>query len=181
MLSGVATASQYETLYTELRARIERGEFAVGDRLPSISTLQEQYDIHSLGTVRAAQQLLVEDGMIRTEQGRGAFVTSIESARTIDPGDALNDAIAQVRRAQAALARQQVRRVIETVRAERIPAVFSESTVSAAPAEQVARESGARYGGVLYVDSLSAAEGPVPTYLDLLRVTTETLVKGLAP
>ncbi|MDR6180663.1 manganese/iron transport system substrate-binding protein [Pseudomonas sp. SORGH_AS 211] len=76
---------------------------------------------------------------------------------------------------------QQVRRVIETVRAERIPAVFSESTVSAAPAEQVARESGARYGGVLYVDSLSAAEGPVPTYLDLLGVTTETLVKGLAP
>ena len=76
---------------------------------------------------------------------------------------------------------QQVRRVIDTVRAERIPAVFSESTVSAAPAEQVARESGARYGGVLYVDSLSAAEGPVPTYLDLLRVTTETLVKGLAP
>ncbi|WP_282283750.1 metal ABC transporter substrate-binding protein [Pseudomonas sp. PS02302] len=76
---------------------------------------------------------------------------------------------------------QQVRRVIETVRAERIPAVFSESTVSAAPAEQVARESGARYGGVLYVDSLSAADGPVPTYLDLLRVTTETLVKGLAP
>nr|WP_314564615.1 metal ABC transporter substrate-binding protein [uncultured Pseudomonas sp.] len=76
---------------------------------------------------------------------------------------------------------QQVRRVIETVRAERIPAVFSESTVSAAPAEQVARESGARYGGVLYVDSLSAADGPVPTYLDLLRVTTDTLVKGLAP
>jgi len=76
---------------------------------------------------------------------------------------------------------QQVRRVIERVRAERIPAIFSESTVSAAPAEQVARESGARYGGVLYVDSLSAADGPVPTYLDLLRVTTETLVKGLAP
>ena len=76
---------------------------------------------------------------------------------------------------------QQVRRVIETVRAERIPAVFSESTVSAAPAEQVARESGARYGGMLYVDSLSAADGPVPTYLDLLRVTTETLVQGLAP
>lgn len=76
---------------------------------------------------------------------------------------------------------QQVRRVIETVRAERIPAVFSESTVSAAPAEQVARESGARYGGVLYVDSLSAAEGPVPTYLDLLRVTTATVVRGLAP
>lgn len=104
-------APQYETLYAELRARIECGEFAVGDRLPSISALQDQYDIHSLGTVRAAQQLLVEDGMIRTEQGRGAFVTSTESARTIDPHDALDDALAQIRRAQAALVRQQVRRV----------------------------------------------------------------------
>ncbi|EDY0580880.1 metal ABC transporter substrate-binding protein, partial [Salmonella enterica subsp. enterica] len=46
-------------------------------------------------------------------------------------------------------------------------------------ARQVARESGAHYGGVLYVDSLSAADGPVPTYLDLLRVTTETIVNGI--
>lgn len=74
---------------------------------------------------------------------------------------------------------QQVRRVIDTVRENDIPAVFCESTVSQAPAEQVARETDARYGGVLYVDSLTEADGPVPTYLDLLRVTTETLAKGL--
>lgn len=75
---------------------------------------------------------------------------------------------------------QQVRKVIDAVRADRIPAIFSESTVSADPARQVARETGAKYGGVLYVDSLSDAGGPVPTYLDLLRVTTETIAKGLA-
>ncbi|WP_341369100.1 metal ABC transporter substrate-binding protein [Yoonia sp. BS5-3] len=75
---------------------------------------------------------------------------------------------------------QQVRRVIDTVRAEDIPTVFCESTVSQAPAEQVARETGAAYGGVLYVDSLTEADGPVPTYLDLLRVTTETVAAGLA-
>ena len=74
---------------------------------------------------------------------------------------------------------QQVRRVIDAVRAHDIPAVFSESTVSARPAEQIARETGARYGGGLYVDSLSAADGPVPTYLDLLRVTVETIAQGL--
>lgn len=74
---------------------------------------------------------------------------------------------------------QQVRRVIDTVRENNIPAVFCESTVSQAPAEQVARETGARYGGVLYVDSLTAADGPVPTYLDLLRVTAETIAAGL--
>lgn len=75
---------------------------------------------------------------------------------------------------------QQVRKVIDAVRANKIPAVFSESTVSDKPAQQVARETGALYGGVLYVDSLSEADGPVPTYIDLLTVTTGTLEKGLA-
>lgn len=74
---------------------------------------------------------------------------------------------------------QQVRRVIDAVRKNKIGVVFSESTVSPDPARQIARETGAAYGGVLYVDSLSEADGPVPTYLDLLRVTTETIAKGL--
>jgi manganese/iron transport system substrate-binding protein len=74
---------------------------------------------------------------------------------------------------------QQVRRVIDAVRENGIVVVFSESTISADPAMQVARETGARYGGVLYVDSLTEADGPVPTFLDLLRVTSETIVAGL--
>ena len=74
---------------------------------------------------------------------------------------------------------QQVRTVIDTVREHAIPVVFSESTVSDKPARQIARETGAAYGGVLYVDSLSEPDGPVPTYLDLLRVTSETIVGGL--
>jgi manganese/iron transport system substrate-binding protein len=76
---------------------------------------------------------------------------------------------------------QQVRQVIDAVRANNVPAIFSESTISSKPAEQVARETGIRYGGVLYVDSLSEADGPVPTYLDLLSVTTSTIVAGLTP
>ena len=74
---------------------------------------------------------------------------------------------------------QQVRKVIDGVQEHAIPVVFCESTVSSAPAEQVARETGAAFGGVLYVDSLSAADGPVPTYLDLLRVTSQTVADGL--
>jgi manganese/iron transport system substrate-binding protein len=74
---------------------------------------------------------------------------------------------------------QQVRKVIDAVRANAIPAVFCESTVSQAPAKQVARETGAAYGGVLYVDSLTEADGLVPTYIDLLRVTSQTIVDGL--
>ena len=75
---------------------------------------------------------------------------------------------------------QQVRKVIDAVRANSIPAVFSESTISPDAAQQVARETGAAYGGVLYVDSLSEADGPVPTYLDMLRVTSDTIARGIA-
>ncbi|MDF7670001.1 metal ABC transporter substrate-binding protein [Orbaceae bacterium ESL0721] len=73
---------------------------------------------------------------------------------------------------------QQVKHVIDLVNANHIPVVFSESTVSNKPAIQVSRETGAKYGGVLYVDSLSTADGPVPTYIDLLKVTVETIAKG---
>jgi manganese/iron transport system substrate-binding protein len=75
---------------------------------------------------------------------------------------------------------QQVRKVIDGVREHQIGVVFSESTVSAAPAEQIARETGAKYGGALFVDSLSEADGPVPTYLDLLRVTSNMIADGLS-
>lgn len=75
---------------------------------------------------------------------------------------------------------QQVRKVIDAVRANKIGVVFSESTISADPAKQVARETGASYGGVLYVDSLTDASGEVPTYIDLLRVTSSRVAEGLA-
>lgn len=73
---------------------------------------------------------------------------------------------------------QQVRRLIDTVRQYQIPVVFSESTISDKSIKQVIKETGARYGGVLYVDSLSTATGPVPTYIDLLNTTIDTIAKG---
>ena len=72
----------------------------------------------------------------------------------------------------------QVKKVIDTVRREKIPVIFSESTISDKSAKQIAKEAKARYGGVLYVDSLSEANGPVPSYLKLLEVTVKTIVDG---
>ena len=70
---------------------------------------------------------------------------------------------------------QQVRKVIDMIKKYKIPVIFSESTISDKPAKQIALESGTHYGGVLYVDSLSEENGPVPTYFDLLRVTIKTI------
>ncbi|MET4637542.1 metal ABC transporter substrate-binding protein [Mycetocola sp. 2940] len=75
---------------------------------------------------------------------------------------------------------QQAARLIDTVRERDVPAVFCESTVSDAAQQQVVTDSGTRFGGTLYVDSLSAGE-PVPTYLDLLRYDIELITRGLGP
>lgn len=74
---------------------------------------------------------------------------------------------------------QQIASVVEYVRANEVPAVFCESTVSDAAMQQVVSATGASFGGVLYVDSLSEADGPVPTYLDLLRHDAATIATAL--
>lgn len=73
---------------------------------------------------------------------------------------------------------QQVQRVIDGVRAHQVPVVFSESTVSDKPTRQVAKETGAHYGGALFVDSLTDSSGPAPTYLKLLEANANTIVQG---
>ncbi len=74
---------------------------------------------------------------------------------------------------------QQIAATIEFVKENQVPAVFCESTVSDAPMQQVVEAADTAFGGVLYVDSLSEAGGPVPTYLDLIRHDTETIISAL--
>ncbi|NOI66816.1 metal ABC transporter substrate-binding protein [Vibrio sp. 99-8-1] len=74
---------------------------------------------------------------------------------------------------------KQVKKLIDKINTHAMPVIFSESTISDRAAKQVAKETGITYGGVLFVDSLSDSNGPVPTYLDMLKVTTDTIMRGL--
>jgi manganese transport system substrate-binding protein len=74
---------------------------------------------------------------------------------------------------------QQIARTIEFVDEKRVPAVFCESTVSDDAMQQVVEATDAAFGGTLYVDSLSEADGPVPTYLDLLRYDVDVITEAL--
>lgn len=74
---------------------------------------------------------------------------------------------------------QRIAATIEFVREHDVAAVFCESTVSDAAMQQVVEATDARFGGILYVDSLSDADGPVPTYLDLIRHDTAVIVDAL--
>ncbi len=74
---------------------------------------------------------------------------------------------------------KQVKTVIDKVRTNQVPTIFCESTVSDEGQKQVAKTTGARFGGNLYVDSLSTEEGPVPTFLDLLEYDARVISNGL--
>ncbi|MBV7432399.1 metal ABC transporter substrate-binding protein [Dermabacteraceae bacterium P13115] len=74
---------------------------------------------------------------------------------------------------------QQIKNTIENVKKDQVPAVFCESTVTDKPMQKVADATGARVGGVLYVDSLTPAGGDAPTFLDLLKHDAETIANGL--
>ncbi|NYI47952.1 DNA-binding GntR family transcriptional regulator [Nocardioides aromaticivorans] len=98
--------ARYREIYDDLRGRVLSGEFPVGERLPSIADLQEHYDVPGLNTIRQAQQLLVDDGLVETRQGVGAFVISDEpTGREVDLVAELRAARAAIDRALAALAR----------------------------------------------------------------------------
>ena len=73
---------------------------------------------------------------------------------------------------------RQIQKVVDTVRKYKIPVAFSESTISDKPQRQVCGETGARYGGVLYVDSLTDDGGVAPTYLKMLTYNADTVVAG---
>lgn len=90
---------RYREIYEDLRRRVVDGEFQVGSRLPSIADLQEHYQVPAPNTIRQAEQLLVDDGLVETRQGVGAFVTSHE------PSDRAVDVVAELRAARTAIDR----------------------------------------------------------------------------
>lgn len=58
----------------DLRRRLQAGEWAPGARLPTEAQLSTRFAVNR-HTVRRALDELVRDGLVRVEQGRGAFAT----------------------------------------------------------------------------------------------------------
>ncbi len=74
---------------------------------------------------------------------------------------------------------QQIKAVIEQVQANQVPTVFCESTINSEAQQEIAKATGARFGGNLYVDSLSTETGPVPTFLEMLQYDADLVIDGL--
>jgi len=75
---------------------------------------------------------------------------------------------------------QDVAKIIRQIRAEGIPAVFLENVTDRRLLDQIAAETGAKIGGVLYSDALSEPDGPAPTYLGMFRHNAGALTAALS-
>jgi len=101
--------ARYRDIAADLKARIVGGEFAPGDPLPPITALMEHYKVPGLNTIRQAQQLLVDDGLVETRQGVGSFVLRTEPVpRPVDVLAELRAARISINRAIAALEKADV-------------------------------------------------------------------------
>jgi DNA-binding GntR family transcriptional regulator len=110
--------ARYREIADALRFKIKAGVYPVGSKLPTIQELMAEYDVPGLNTVRAAQQLLVDEKMIETRQGIGAFVISSSSAREFDIPAAIIQARDSLTAVLGALESQAKRKVVIDLEAD---------------------------------------------------------------
>ncbi|MGE7470379.1 metal ABC transporter substrate-binding protein [Bosea sp. NPDC003192] len=80
---------------------------------------------------------------------------------------------------EAEASAKDVGRIIRQIKAQKVPAVFLENITNPRLAEQIARESGAKIGGRLYSDALSAENGPAGTYIAMMKHNISQIEKAL--
>jgi len=74
---------------------------------------------------------------------------------------------------------QQLAQLVQAIRVASVPAIFLETGSDTRLAEQVAQESGVPVVTMLFTESLSPLDGPAPTYLEMMRFNTRTIVAAL--
>lgn len=82
---------------------------------------------------------------------------------------------------EAEASAQDMARLIQQIRREKVPAVFLETISDQRLVQQIARETGAALGGTLFSDSLSPPDGPAPTYIRMMRHNIRTIAAALRP
>ncbi len=161
-------------------------EIYVDNLVAAFSELDPEHadDYAANGQSYAAELRAVQDDLVARlatlPRGARALVTCEGAFSYLTRDTGLTEVYIWPVNAEQQATPQQIAAVIDTVKADGIPAVFCESTVSDRAMRQVVDATGTAFGGVLYVDSLSAEDGPVPTYLDLIRYNATAITDALA-
>ena len=73
-----------------------------------------------------------------------------------------------------------VAKLIDQMKKERVKTYFFENSNNSRLVDQISKATGAQPGGELYVELLSKAEGPAPTYTKMFRYNVDQLSKAMA-
>ena len=80
---------------------------------------------------------------------------------------------------EAEASARDIARIIDSVKREKVAAVFLENIADPRLAESIAAQTGAKIGGTLYSDALSDAKGPAPNYIEMVRHNVKELTEAL--
>jgi zinc/manganese transport system substrate-binding protein len=116
------------------------------------------------------------DGIAKT---RRRVITSHEAFAYFEAAYGIDFVAPQGVSTESEASAQDVAKIIRQIRAQKIPAVFLENVSDARLVKRIADETGAKIGGTLYSDALSAAAGPAPTYIDMMRHNLRQLAEAL--
>lgn len=130
------------------------------------------------------RQLDILEAGIRTALGgipehRRTVITSHDAFRYLGQAYGLRFLSPQGMSTESEASAAQLAELIGQIRQEQASALFVENISNPKLVEQIARETGARVGGRLYSDALSAADGPAATYIDMMQHNATTIAKAI--
>lgn len=104
MINDSSLQPRYEQMYRIVRERILAGQYQVGERIPSEKELIEEFGVSRI-TSKKALDMLVQEGMIHRQPGRGSFVTRKEQQddSAVPAVEAEAEAVATARSGQVVL------------------------------------------------------------------------------
>jgi len=127
----------------------------------------------------AAEEAAVKEALGKLPAERRKIITSHDAFGYFGAAYGLEVIAPEGVSTESEASAKDVAKIIRQIKAEKVPAVFMENISDHRLLDQIARETGAKIGGVLYTDALSQPSGPAATYLDMFRHNIGALTAAL--
>jgi zinc/manganese transport system substrate-binding protein len=127
----------------------------------------------------AAVETEVKDGIAKIPAARRRIITTHDAFGYFGAAYGFEFIAPQGVSTETEASAQDVAKIIRQIKTQKIPAVFLENVSDPRLVQRIADETGAKIGGTIYSDALSAEGGPASTYIDMMRHNIRQLAAAL--
>lgn len=127
----------------------------------------------------AAVETEVKEGIAKIPAGRRRIITSHDAFGYFGAAYGFEFIAPQGVSTETEASARDVAKIIRQIKSQKIPAVFLENVSDPRLMQRIAAETGAKIGGKIYSDALSAERGPASTYIDMMRHNIRQLSTAL--